>query len=74
MSICAVPSRNRSLHSSEDAPKSLTPSVEGSKWVSNLPVALIVSPVAPPRSTLVLTTTRLVAESRTRLPEEVSIV
>ena len=42
--------------------------------MSNLPTALIVSPVPLPRSTLVLTTTRLVAESRTRLPEEVSIV
>ena len=35
-----------------DVPKSLAPSVEGTKEVSNLPVALIVSLVAFPRSTL----------------------
>ena len=54
-SIWAVPSMNKSLNSNEDAPKSLAPSVEGTKSLSNLPVAVIVSDVASPKSTLPLT-------------------
>ena len=49
VSIWAVPSMNKSLNSNEDAPKSLAPSVEGTKSLSNLPVAVIVSEVALPR-------------------------
>ena len=48
-SIFAVPSINKSFHSNPEAPKSLAPSVEGTKSLSNLPVAVIVSPVALPR-------------------------
>ena len=47
---------NKSLNSNEDAPKSLAPSVEGTKSLSNLPVAVIVSEVASPKSTLPLRT------------------
>ena len=46
---------NKSLNSNEDEPKSLAPSVEGTKSLSNLPVAVIVSDVASPKSTLPLT-------------------
>ena len=53
-SICAVPSIKRSCHSFVDDPKSLAPSVDGNKSLSNLPVAVIVSDVALPRSTLPL--------------------
>ena len=53
-SICAVPSIKRSCHSLSDDPRSLAPSVDGSKSLSNLPVAVIVSVVALPRSTLPL--------------------
>jgi hypothetical protein len=49
VSMCAVPSMNKSLNSNEDAPKSLAPSVLGTKSLSNLPVAVIVSLVALPR-------------------------
>ena len=42
---------NKSLNSNPDAPKSLAPSVEGTMSLSNLPVAVIVSPVALPRLT-----------------------
>ena len=77
---------NRFCHSSEDDPKSLLPSVLGTKLLSNLPVAVIVSLVALPRSTLPLATRlpeistlslisiRPPVESRTRLPEVVSMV
>ena len=51
VSIFAVPSMNRSCHSFVDDPRSLAPSVDGSKSLSNLPVAVIVSDVALPRST-----------------------
>ena len=47
---------NKSLNSKPDAPKSLAPSVEGTKSLSNLPVAVIVSEVALPRSTSPLRT------------------
>ena len=53
-SICAVPSINKSCHSLSDDPKSLAPSVDGIKSLSNLPVAVIVSDVALPKSTLPL--------------------
>ena len=50
-SIFAVPSTYKSFHSNPLAPKSLAPSVEGTKSLSNLPVAVIVSDVALPKST-----------------------
>ena len=43
---------NKSLNLSDDEPKSLASSVEGTMSLSNLPVAVIVSPVASPKSTL----------------------
>ena len=51
VSICAVPSMNRSFHSNVDAPMSLAPSVEGTNPLSKRPVAVMVSLVALPRST-----------------------
>ena len=51
VSMLAVPSRCKSCHSNEDEPKSLAPSVEGTMSVSTLPVKLIVSLVALPKST-----------------------
>ena len=45
----AVPSMNKSFHSNPEAPKSLALSVLGTKSLSNLPVAVIVSEVALPR-------------------------
>ena len=51
VSICAVPSRCKSIHSNVDVPKSLAPSVEGTKSLSKRPVAVIVSLVAFPKST-----------------------
>ena len=45
---------NRSVHSSEALPKFILPL--GIKWESNLPVAVIVSEVALPRSTFPLNT------------------
>ena len=48
----AVPSMNKSFHSNPEAPKSLALSVLGTKSLSNLPVAVIVSEVALPRLTL----------------------
>ena len=56
VSIFAVPSRCRSIHSKDDVPKSLAPSEDGTKSLSNLPVAVIVSLVALPRSTSPLRT------------------
>ena len=52
----AVPSINRSCHSNALVPKSLVPSVEGTRSLLNLPVAVIVSEVALPRSTSPLRT------------------
>ena len=43
---------NKSLNSNVDVPKSLAPSVEGTISLSKRPVAVIVSLVAFPRSTL----------------------
>ena len=40
VSILAVPSMNKSCHSNVDVPKSLAPSVDGTKSLSNLPVAV----------------------------------
>ena len=42
----------RFLHCNDEVPKSLASSVDGTKSLSNLPVAVIVSEVALPRSTL----------------------
>ena len=56
-SICAVPSMNKSWNSLSDEPKSIAPSVAGSISASNLPVGVIVSEVALPRSTLPSTLT-----------------
>ena len=42
---------NKSLNLSDDEPKSLASSVEGTMSLSNLPVAVIVSLVALPRFT-----------------------
>ena len=76
---------NKSFHSNVDVPRSLAPSVEGTKSLSNLPVAVIVSDVALPRLTSPVSavsplTDRLSsivvvppAESIVRLPETVSI-
>ena len=50
-SIFAVPSIYKSLNSNPDAPKSLALSVEGTISLSNLPVAVMVSEVALPKST-----------------------
>ena len=47
---------NKSLNSNPDAPKSLALSVDGTISLSNLPVAVIVSEVALPRSTSPLRT------------------
>ena len=52
VSIFAVPSMNRSCHSLSDVPRSLVPSAEGTRSLSKRPVAVIVSLVAFPRSTL----------------------
>ncbi len=52
VSMCAVPSRNKSFHSSVDVPKSLAPSVDGTRSLSKRPVTVTVSLVAFPRSTL----------------------
>ena len=52
VSIFAVPSMNKSCHSKPEAPKSLAPSVLGVKSLSKRPVAVIVSLVASPKSTL----------------------
>ena len=52
LSRCPVPSMNKSLNLFDDEPKSLASSVEGTMSLSNLPVAVIVSPVASPKSTL----------------------
>ena len=51
VSIFAVPSMNRSCHSNADVPKSLAPSVDGTRSLSKRPVAVIVSLVASPKST-----------------------
>ena len=51
LSIFAVPSIYKSFHSKPDAPKSLAPSVEGTRSVLNLPCAVTVSLVALPRTT-----------------------
>ena len=50
LSIFAVPSIYKSLNSNPDAPKSLALSVDGTISLSNLPVAVIVSEVALPKS------------------------
>ena len=42
---------NMSFHSNVDAPKSLAPSVDGTRLLSKRPVAVIVSLVASPKST-----------------------
>ncbi len=42
---------NRSCHSNADVPKSLAPSVDGTRSLSKRPVAVIVSLVASPKST-----------------------
>ena len=55
-SILAVPSRYRSLNSKPDAPKSRALSVLGTISLSKRPVAVIVSPVALPKSTFPFTT------------------
>ena len=60
-SMLAVPSRYKSFHSNPDAPKSLALSVLGTKSLSNLAVAVIVSEVALPRSTLPLNVALVVA-------------
>ena len=52
LSRCPVPSINKSLNLSDDEPKSLASSVEGTMSLSNLPVAVIVSEEASPRFTL----------------------
>ena len=54
--MCAVPSMNRSCHSNEDEPRSLAPSVDGTRSLSKRPVAVIVSLVAFPRSIFPLNT------------------
>ena len=55
LSISVLPSTNKCLHSLSDAPKSLTLSVLGRRLLSNLPVTVIVSLVASPRSTFPVT-------------------
>ena len=52
VSTCAVPSRNKSCHSRSDVPRDLAPSVDGTRSLSKRPVAVIVSLVAFPKSTL----------------------
>ena len=56
VSMCAVPSKNKSLHSNVDVPKSLALSVEGTIFVSTLPIRLMVSLEALPRSKFPLNT------------------
>ena len=56
ISIFAVPSRYKSCHSKRDVPKSRASSLDGTKSLSNLPVAVIVSLVAFPKSTSPLKT------------------
>ena len=48
----AVPSKCKSLHWSDEVPRFLVSSADGTKSLSNLPVAVIVSEVALPRLTL----------------------
>ena len=50
-SICAVPSMNRSCHSLSDVPRSLAPSVSGTRSLTNLPPTVMASLVALPRFT-----------------------
>ena len=47
----AIPSMYKSLYSSADVPKSIAPSVAGTRAASNLPVGVIVSDVALPKFT-----------------------
>jgi hypothetical protein len=66
-SIFAVPSKYKSLYSNADVPKSIALSVAGTKAASNLPVGVIVSDVASPKSTLPL------AVSVVKAPEDAEL-
>ena len=59
-SIFAVPSKCKSPHSSVEVPKFLLPSVDGTRSLSNLPVAVMVSDVAVSYTHLTLPTILLV--------------
>ena len=85
LSMFAVPSRCRSWNSRDDVPKSTAPSDAGTISALNLPVGVMVSPVAFPSVTLASndalpetlkissTVTVPPAESIVRLPDAVSI-
>ena len=69
-SMLAVPSKYKSFHSNEDVPKSLALSLEGTRSLPNLAVAVIVSPVVSPRFTSPSKVVVLVADKVVKAPED----